>query len=61
MVVIGVVDAEVAFFSERTGVDWNVIFLLLGMMIIVGVLRADRGLRVRLRSTPPSGPRGVRS
>ncbi len=39
MVVIGVVDAEVAFFSERTGVDWNVIFLLLGMMIIVGVLR----------------------
>ena len=39
MVVIGVVDTEVAFFSESTGVDWNVIFLLLGMMIIVGVLR----------------------
>jgi Na+/H+ antiporter NhaD/arsenite permease-like protein len=39
MVVLGVVDAQVAFFSERTGVDWNVIFLLLGMMIIVGVLR----------------------
>lgn len=39
MVVLGVVDAHVAFFSERTGVDWNVIFLLLGMMIIVGVLR----------------------
>ncbi len=39
MVVIGVVDAHVAFFSEETGVDWNVIFLLLGMMIIVGVLR----------------------
>ena len=39
MVVIGVVNAQVAFFSERTGVDWNVIFLLLGMMIIVGVLR----------------------
>ena len=39
MVVIGVVDTEVAFFSERTGVDWNVIFLLLGMMVIVGVLR----------------------
>ncbi len=39
MVVIGVVNAEVAFFSERTGVDWNVIFLLLGMMIMVGVLR----------------------
>ncbi len=35
----GVVGAEDAFFSEETGVDWNVIFLLLGMMIIVGVLR----------------------
>ena len=33
------VDVEVAFFSEETGVDWNVIFLLLGMMIIVSVLK----------------------
>jgi Na+/H+ antiporter NhaD/arsenite permease-like protein len=39
MVVLGVVDAQVAFFSEETGVDWNVIFLLLGMMIIVSVLK----------------------
>ncbi len=39
MVVVGAVDATVAFFSEETGVDWNVIFLLLGMMIIVSVLR----------------------
>lgn len=39
MVVLGVVDAHTAFFSEETGVDWNVIFLLLGMMIIVGVLK----------------------
>ncbi len=39
MVVVGAVDAHVAFFSEETGVDWNVIFLLLGMMIIVSVLR----------------------
>ncbi len=39
MVLLGVVDAEVAFYSEETGVDWNVIFLLLGMMVIVGVLR----------------------
>jgi hypothetical protein len=29
----------VAFSSEETGVDWNVIFLLLGMMVIVGVMR----------------------
>ncbi len=39
MVLIGVVNAETAFFSEETGVDWNVIFLLLGMMIIVSVLK----------------------
>ena len=39
MVLIGVVDAESAFFSEETGIDWNVVFLLLGMMILVGVLR----------------------
>jgi len=39
MVLIGAVDADSAWFSEETGVDWNVIFLLLGMMIIVGVLR----------------------
>ncbi|MBE3075899.1 MAG: ArsB/NhaD family transporter, partial [Actinobacteria bacterium] len=39
MVLLGVVDVRVAFFSERTGVDWNVIFLLLGMMIIVSVLK----------------------
>ncbi|MGI8458780.1 MAG: ArsB/NhaD family transporter, partial [Propionibacteriaceae bacterium] len=35
----GVVESGEAFFSEDTGVDWNVIFLLFGMMIIVGILR----------------------
>jgi Na+/H+ antiporter NhaD/arsenite permease-like protein len=39
MVILGVVDAHTAFFSEETGVDWNVIFLLLGMMIIVSVIK----------------------
>ena len=34
-----VITVEDAFSSERTGVDWNVILLLLGMMIIVGVIR----------------------
>jgi len=32
-------DADHAFFSQHSGIDWNVIFLLLGMMIIVSVLR----------------------
>lgn len=39
MVVIGATDDAAVFFSQSTGVDWNVIFLLLGMMIIVGILR----------------------
>ncbi|WP_440066735.1 ArsB/NhaD family transporter [Streptosporangium sp. OZ121] len=39
MLVIHASDAEAAFFSSETGVDWNVIFLLLGMMVIVGVLK----------------------
>jgi Na+/H+ antiporter NhaD/arsenite permease-like protein len=36
---LGVASAEEAFYSHETGIDWDVIFLLLGMMIIVGVLR----------------------
>jgi Na+/H+ antiporter NhaD/arsenite permease-like protein len=39
MVVIGAADAETAFFSAETGVDWQVIFLLLGMMIIVSIVK----------------------
>jgi Na+/H+ antiporter NhaD/arsenite permease-like protein len=34
----GILDFEQAFHEPETGVDWEVIFLLLGMMIIVGVL-----------------------
>jgi Na+/H+ antiporter NhaD/arsenite permease-like protein len=36
---LGITDAHGAFFSEESGVDWNVVFLLLGMMVIVGVMR----------------------
>jgi Na+/H+ antiporter NhaD/arsenite permease-like protein len=39
LLAIGVVGSEDAFYSHETGIDWDVIFLLLGMMIIVGVLR----------------------
>ena len=35
----GIVDTEDAFYSPETGIDWDVIFLLLGMMLVVGVLR----------------------
>lgn len=39
MLAAGVVGFDDAFHSAETGIDWEVIFLLLGMMIIVGVLR----------------------
>lgn len=39
MVVTGIVPGSEVFFSEHEGIDWNVIFLLLGMMIIVGVIK----------------------
>ncbi|GAA1382817.1 SLC13 family permease [Catellatospora chokoriensis] len=39
MLLIGATDAEHAFFSEEAGIDWNVIVLLIGMMLIVAVLR----------------------
>jgi Na+/H+ antiporter NhaD/arsenite permease-like protein len=39
MVAIGSVRGHEIFFSEETGIDWNVIFLLFGMMVIVGVIR----------------------
>jgi Na+/H+ antiporter NhaD/arsenite permease-like protein len=38
MLLIGATDAESAFFSEEAGIDWRVIFLLLGMMLIVAVM-----------------------
>ncbi|TCC19585.1 SLC13 family permease [Kribbella speibonae] len=36
---LGVTDSDHAFYSPDTGIDWDVIFLLFGMMVIVGVLR----------------------
>ncbi|MFD1661289.1 SLC13 family permease [Streptomyces caeni] len=39
MLAIGATDDVSAFYSEDSGIDWNVIFLLMGMMVIVGVLK----------------------
>jgi Na+/H+ antiporter NhaD/arsenite permease-like protein len=39
LLVIGVIDGEHAFYSQESGVDWDVIVLLIGMMLIVAVLR----------------------
>ncbi len=39
MLALGLTDGDAAFYSEAAGIDWNVIFLLLGMMVIVGVIK----------------------
>ncbi|MBL1080052.1 ArsB/NhaD family transporter [Nocardia sp. 2] len=39
MTVLGLTPGEKVFYSEHEGIDWNVIFLLLGMMIIVGIIK----------------------
>ncbi|MFB4318660.1 ArsB/NhaD family transporter [Actinomadura sp. 21ATH] len=39
MTVLGLTPGAEVFFSEHEGIDWNVIFLLLGMMIIVGIIK----------------------
>lgn len=39
MAVLGLIPGADIFYSEHEGIDWNVIFLLLGMMVIVGVIK----------------------
>ena len=39
MALLGLIPGERVFYSEHEGIDWNVIFLLLGMMVIVGVIK----------------------
>ena len=39
MIVIGIVTQEDAFHSIDLGVDWNVIFLLVSMMIIINIMK----------------------
>ncbi|MGY0237170.1 SLC13 family permease [Longispora urticae] len=39
MLALGVTNGEKAFFSTDSGIDWNVIILLLGMMLIVAVIK----------------------
>jgi Na+/H+ antiporter NhaD/arsenite permease-like protein len=39
MIVSGVVTQDEAFYSHEFGVDYNVIFLLIGMMVIVNIVR----------------------
>ncbi|MEV0842272.1 SLC13 family permease [Actinocatenispora sera] len=54
----GVVGSGDAFYFHDTGVDWAVIFLLLGMMI-VGICAAPVSSST-WRSGPPNAPRDPR-
>lgn len=58
MLLIGATSPEHAFFSDVAGIDWNVIFLLLGMMLIVAVVNA-LGCSSSSRSGQPSGRTGA--
>jgi Na+/H+ antiporter NhaD/arsenite permease-like protein len=39
MIVLGILTQEDAFHSPELGIDWNVIFLLVSMMIIINIMR----------------------
>jgi Na+/H+ antiporter NhaD/arsenite permease-like protein len=39
MLAFGLMSSADAFHSERTGIHWDVVFLLFGMMIVVGVMK----------------------
>ncbi|MGC9062146.1 ArsB/NhaD family transporter [Calditerrivibrio sp.] len=39
MIILHLVDQKEAFYFEELGVDWNVIFLLISMMIIINIMK----------------------
>ena len=39
MICLPVMDSPDVFYSQDNGIDWDVIFLMLGMMMIVSILR----------------------
>jgi Na+/H+ antiporter NhaD/arsenite permease-like protein len=39
MIVIGILTQEEAFHSLELGVDWNVVFLLISMMVIINIMK----------------------
>jgi len=39
MITLPVIESRDVFYSQVSGIDWDVIFLMLGMMIIVSILR----------------------
>jgi Na+/H+ antiporter NhaD/arsenite permease-like protein len=41
MICLPVTDSPDVFYSQDNGIDWDVIFLMLGMMMIVSILRQN--------------------
>ncbi|OJX65706.1 MAG: hypothetical protein BGO95_04500 [Micrococcales bacterium 73-13] len=39
MAVLGLIPGTGVFYDEHAGIDWNVVFLLFGMMVVVGVVK----------------------
>jgi Na+/H+ antiporter NhaD/arsenite permease-like protein len=39
MAVLGLIPGSEVFYSEHAGINWNAIFLLFGMMVIVGIIK----------------------
>lgn len=57
----GIVDSGEAFYSRETGIDWDVIFLLLGMMLVVGVIKRTGAFEyLAIRSARLAGGRPQR-
>jgi Na+/H+ antiporter NhaD/arsenite permease-like protein len=59
MFFLPVINSHEVFYSEGTGIDWDVIFLLLGMMIIVSVVR-QTGVFEYIAICRPNAPRAPR-
>ena len=62
MTLLGLTPGVDIFYSEHEGIDWNVIFLLLGMMVIVGVIKQtglfDFLAHLVLHNDPGASPSG---
>lgn len=52
MIIIGILTQHEAFHVEELGVDWNVIFLLISMMVIINLMRPT-GFLNTLQLKPP--------
>jgi len=61
MIILGIVTQEEAFHSKELGVDWNVIFLLVSMMVIINIMKPTGAFEyIAVRSAKLAGGRPFR-